>query len=86
MILRNHDGTPLVFNNDPPHIRVFGWALIKILFVPWEPTDLEKIAKDCAMTISEARKGLAKLIQEGDLMVKRERGREYYWLAPLRFR
>ena len=86
VVLRNHDGTPLVNENDPPHIRIFGWALINLLFVPWEPTDLGKIAKDCALSIPEGRKGLAKLIQGGDLMVERDRGKEYYWLAPIRFR
>lgn len=85
VVLRNHDGSPLVYENDPPHIRVFGWTLINLLFVPWERTDIGKIAKECALSISEVRKGLARLIQDGDLMVEKERGKEFYWLAPIRY-
>lgn len=78
-------GMPIAYENDPPHIRVFAWALINLLFVPWEVTDLGKIARDCALSFSDARKGLARLVQDGDLKVERDRRKEYYWLAPLRY-
>lgn len=80
------DGIPLAWSNDPPHIRVFAWSLTNLRFALWEPTDLERIARDCALSFSDARKGLARLVQDGDLKVERDRGKEYYWLTPLWYR
>ena len=38
------------------------------------------------LSFSDARKGLARLVQDGDLKVERDRGKEYYWLTPLWYR
>lgn len=79
------DGTPLAFENDEPHVKVFAWALLNLRFARWEQLDIGKLATDCGLSIGMTRKGLSKLLEDGDLRMERDRGREYYWLAAPKY-
>ena len=79
------NGAPLAYANDEPHVKVFDWALLNLRFAPWEKLDIWKLATDCGLSTGEARNGLNRLIQDGDVNVERNRGREYYWLAPPKY-
>jgi hypothetical protein len=79
------NGAPLAYVNDEPHVKVFAWALLNLRFAPWEKLDIWKLATDCGLSTGEARSGLNRLIQDGDVKVERDRGREYYWLAPPKY-
>jgi hypothetical protein len=79
------DGTPLAYVNHEAHVKVFAWALLNLRFALWEPINIGKLAMECRISVKEARFGLDQLVQEGDLKVERNRGREYYWLAPPRY-
>lgn len=73
---------------DLPHIRVFAWCLVNLRFGPFRssPTDLSKAAEECRLSIEEIREAFRKLLQDGDLLVERERGgRDVYYLAPVRW-
>ncbi|MDA8027549.1 MAG: hypothetical protein M0Z25_01005 [Nitrospiraceae bacterium] len=79
------DGTPLAYVNDEPHVKVFAWVLLNLRFALSDQLDIGKLARKCRLSIGEARKGLNRLVEDGDLKVERNRGREYYWLAPPRY-
>lgn len=79
------DGTPLAFENDEPYVKVFAWALLNLRFARWEQLDIGKLATDCGLSIGTTRKGLNKLLEDGDLKMERDRGQEYYWLAAPRY-
>ena len=80
--------------------RVYSWALQHLRFGPVdEPTSqsfnlpsgemdgarIRTLAAELRMTERELRAGLDRLVSEGDLKVKTERGRRIYWLAPPRY-
>lgn len=80
--------------------RVYSWALQHLRFGPVDgPTSqsfnlpsgemdgvrIRTLASDLRMTERELRAGLDRLVAEGDLKVKTERGRRIYWLAPPRY-
>lgn len=94
------DGRVLAWSADPPHIRVYAWALQTMGSVPVdEPTAkslkipsgemdgirIRKLAFDLRMTEREVQAALNQLVREGDLEFKTERSRRVYWLAPLRY-
>ena len=94
------DGRVLAWSTDPPHIRVYAWALqtlrfvlvdaqtsqiLKILSGEMDSTRLRKLAAELRMTEREVRGGLDRLVAEGDLGFKAERGRRIYQLAPLQY-
>jgi len=94
------DGRVLAWANDPPHIRVYAWALQTLRFVPVDEQSarslnipsgeidsirLRKLASDLRMPEREVQGGLDRLVAEGDLGVKTERGRRIYFLSPLRY-
>ena len=70
-----------VHAGDPPHIRVFAWALLNFRVGRDLPVDVSRIAKDCHLTPREVRTALSRLVKDGDLSVTRERGRELYKLV-----
>ena len=95
------DGTPLAWTPDPPHIRVYAWAIRTLRFVPVDaqtakslkitPGEMDEkriqtLAVTLRMTEWEVQAGLDRLVREGDLMVKTERGRKTFWLAPLQYK
>ncbi len=84
------DGRGLAWSNDPPHIRVYAWALQTLRFVPvyaqtskilkipsgeMDGIRIRKLAFDLRMTEQEVQGGLDRLVTEGDLTFKTERGR-----------
>lgn len=94
------DGRVLAWSADPPHIRVYAWALHTMGFVPVdEPTAkslkissgemdgirFRKLAFALRMTDREVQEGLDRLVTEGDLGLKTERGRRIYFLAPVQY-
>ena len=94
------DGRVLAWSTDPPHIRVYAWALqtlrfvlvdaqtSQILKIPSGEMDIprrRKLAAELRMTEREVQGGLDRLVAEGDLGFKTERGRRIYQLAPLRY-
>ena len=94
------DGRVLAWSTDPPHIRVYAWALqtlrfvlvdaqtSQILKIPSGEMDIfriRKLAAELRMTEREVQGGLDRLVAEGDLEFKTERSRRVYWLAPLRY-
>ena len=94
------DGRVLAWSTDPPHIRVYAWALRHLRFCPVDKSTanslgidsgemdgvrIRTLASDLRMTERELRAGLDRLVAEGDLKVKTERGRRIYWLAPPRY-
>ncbi|AKS24104.1 hypothetical protein ABH19_10680 [Leptospirillum sp. Group II 'CF-1'] len=72
---------------DPPLIRVYAWCLVNLRFAPIlsSPTDFSRAAEECRLSIGETREAFRKLLKDGDLEFERERGRDYYWLAPIRW-
>ena len=73
---------------DLPHIRIFAWSLLNLRFGPLlsSPTDLSKAAEECRLFIGETREAFRKLLQDGDLLVERDRRHgEIYYLAPIRW-
>ena len=94
------DGRVLSCSTDPPHIRVYAWALQTLRFVSvnaqtsqilkissgeMDGIRIRKLAFDLRMTEQEVQGGLDRLVTEGDLTFKTERGRRIYFLAPLRY-
>ena len=94
------DGRVLAWSADPPHIRVYAWALQSLRFIPVDgPTGkllkipsgeidgirIRKLASELRMTEREVQGGLDRLVAEEDLTFKTERGRRIYFLAPLRY-
>ena len=94
------DGRVLAWSTDPPHIRVYAWALQTLRFVPVDAQTsqilkipsgemdiprIRKLAAKLRMTEREVQGGLDRLVAEGDLGFKTERGRRIYQLAPLRY-
>ena len=92
------DGRVLAWSSDPPHIRLYAWALQNLGFVPVdEPTArslkipsgemdrirIRKLAGELHMGEQEVQAALDQMVKEGDLMVKTERGGRIYWLATL---
>ncbi|WP_053765331.1 hypothetical protein [Leptospirillum ferriphilum] len=73
--------------DDPPLIRVYAWSLVNLRFGPIlsTPTDFPRAAEECRLSIEETREAFKKLVRDGDLRFEREQGREYYWLAPIRW-
>jgi len=99
-VVVSSDGRILAWTNDPPHIRVYAWALQTLRFIPVDgPTGkllkipsgemdglrIWKLASGLRMTDQEVQAALSQLVREGDLMFKTERGRRIYFLAPLRY-
>ena len=85
---------------ESPMERVYSWALQHLRFGPVDgPTSqslkipsgemdgarIRTLASELRMTERELRAGLDRLVAEGDLKVKTERGRRIYWLAPPRY-
>ncbi len=94
------DGRVLAWSNDPPHIRLYAWALQTLRFIPVDDQTgkilkipsgevdgirIRKQAFDLRMTEREVQEGLDHLVKQGDLTFKTERGRRIYFLAPLRY-
>ncbi len=94
------DGRVLAWSTDPPHIRVYAWALQILRFAPVDESTakslkipsgemdgarIRKLAFDLRMTEREVQGGLDCLVASGDLTVKTERGRRIYWLASPRY-
>ncbi len=77
------DGSPLAFEGDPPHVRLFAWSLLNIPPGRAAPIDPAKAAKDCQLRLVEVRDSLARLVKDGDLIRTAERGREVYRLNVL---
>ena len=73
--------------DDPPLIRIYAWCLLNLRFGPTlsTPTDFPRAAEECCLSVEETREAFKKLVCDGDLRFERERGREYYWLAPIRW-
>ncbi len=93
------DGRVLAWSTDPPHIRVYAWALQTLRFVPVDAQTsqilkipsgemdiprIRKLAAELRMTERAVQGGLDRLVEEGDLEFKTERSRRIYQLAPLR--
>lgn len=73
---------------DPPLIRVYAWSLVNLRFGPIlsQSTDLSKVAEECRLSIEETREAFRKLLQDGDLLVERDRRRgDIYFLAPIKW-
>ena len=94
------DGRVLAWSSDPPHIRVYAWALqtlrsvlvddltAKILKIPSGAMDsvrIQTLAGSLRITDQELQSALNQLVREGDLTFKTERGRRIYGLAPIRW-
>ena len=94
------DGRVLSWSTDPPHIRVYAWALQTLRFVSVDESTaktlkipsgemdslrIRKLAVELHMTEQEAQAALNQLVREGDLEFRMERGRRIYHLAPLRY-
>ena len=73
--------------DDPPHIRVYAWCLVNLLFgsLRSSPTDLSKAAEECRLSLPETRESFGRLLKEGDLKVERTRQRDIYSLAPVKW-
>ena len=73
--------------SDPPLIRVYAWCLVNLRFGPIlsPPTDLSKAAEECRLSIGETREAFGQLLRDGDLLCERARGKEIYYLAPIRW-
>ena len=99
-VVISSDGQVLAWSTDPPHIRVYAWALQTLRFVPVDEQTarslkiysgevdgarLRKLAAELLMTEREVQGGLDRLVTEGDLEFKAKRGRRIYQLAPLRY-
>ena len=99
-VVISSDGQVLAWSTDPSHIRVYAWALqtlrfvlvdaqtSQILKIPSGEMDIpriRKLAAELRMTEREVQGGLDRLVAEGDLEFKTERGRRIYQLAPLRY-
>lgn len=79
-VLCHPDSSPLAFEEDPPHIRLFAWALLNVsLSVPGQ-IDITKAAKDCRLSREGVRDALVRLVQDGDLVRSTERSRELFRL------
>ncbi|MHB8370963.1 MAG: hypothetical protein ACYDBP_14980 [Leptospirales bacterium] len=94
------DGRVLAWSNDPPHIRVYAWAIQTLRFVPVDELTarslkipsgemdrlrIRKLAGELHIGEQEVQESLDQLVREGDLNSKTERGRRIYFLAPLRY-
>ena len=77
-------GGPL---DDPPLIRIYAWCLLNLRFGPTlsTPTDFPRAAEECCLSVEETREAFRKLVCDGDLRFERDRGRECYWLSPIRW-
>lgn len=74
-LVRNTDGTPLAFESDPPPIRMYAWSLVHLHPGTFLSLDLTQAAKDCGLSIPEAREAVRDLVKAGDLLPKeRDRG------------
>ncbi len=74
-------GVVLAYENDLPHVKVYAWSLVHLHTGRSLPIDTAKVAKDCKLSLSEARGAIDRLVREGDLVRTRERGRELYRLV-----
>lgn len=73
---------------DPPLIRVYAWCLLNLRFSPilLTPTDFQRAAKECQLSIEETRAVFGQLLRDGDLKCERDRvGKEIHYLAPIQF-
>lgn len=80
VLFHPEDGRPIAYTSDPPHIRLFAWALMNVSHVITGSLDAARIARDCRLTASEVRGALARLLKDGDLIRTVERKRELYRL------
>jgi len=81
VVVRHTDGSPLAWENDPPHIRLYAWALGNLHPGRDLPVDAETAAKETGMTPETVRTALSRLVADGDLKRIRERRRELFRLV-----
>jgi len=94
------DGRVLAWSSDPPHIRVYAWALQTLRSVPvddltanilkipsgeMDRVKIQTLAISLRITAQELQSALNQLVREGDLTFKTERGRRSYGFAPIRW-
>ncbi|AIA31342.1 hypothetical protein [Leptospirillum ferriphilum] len=94
------DGRVLAWSSDPPHIRVYAWALQTLRSVPvddltanilkfpsgeMDRVRIQTLAGSLRITTQELQSALNQLVREGDLTFKTEGGRRIYGLAPIRW-
>ena len=94
------EGRVLAWSSDPPHIRVYAWALQTLRSVPvddltanilklpsgeMDRVRIQTLAGSLRITTQELQSALNQLVREGDLTFKTERGRRIYGLAPIRW-
>ena len=80
VLFHKEDGRPLAYASDPPHIRLFAWALMNVSHVIPGLLDAAQIAKDCQLTVYEVKGALDRLMEDGDLIRTVERKRELFRL------
>lgn len=96
-VVISSDGRVLAWANDPPHIRVYAWALQTLRFVPVDEqtarslkipsgevdgSRLRILAEKLRMSHQDLQSALDLLVVDGDLRRMTERSRRIYWLAP----
>ena len=77
-----HKGTPLAYENDPPHIKLYAWATVSLSLFPGRPlsVDAEPVGRLLGLSSREVREALSRLARDGDLVRSWEGGRELYRL------
>jgi len=81
VVVRHSDGSPLAWESDPPHIRLFAWALGNLHPGRDLPIDAETAAKETGLTKEAIRAALSRLVGDCDLKRIRERDRELFRLV-----
>ena len=76
-----HKGTPLAYENDPPHIRLYAWATCHLFSGRPLAVDIEPVARLLDLSSREVREALSRLVKDGDLVRTWERGRELFRLS-----
>ena len=74
-------GTPLAYENDPPHIRLYAWATVNLLPGRALSVDIEPVARLLGLSFQQAQEALSRLTKDGDLVRVQERGRTLYKLV-----
>ena len=69
---------PLSWTNDPPHIPLYSWCMVHLHSGQALPLDEREAANDCALTVQEIRRGIARLIKDGDLVMEKIRWKETF--------